>query len=444
MSNLSVYLYDDDGERAWELTGEEMQVQVNGQTMYSSVISDKTLYASPFLVMDEHEYTKHYYIEGERVCSKIGSGFGPATVLPTSTPLSFIVGDESDCAENLKHLVYNHLECTDYNGHKKIYVDLQQAYNTNNDFEDKQYFYHPDHLGSSSFITNALGKAEQHMQYLPFGELWINQRTSEFDSPYKFSAKELDSESGYNYFGARYYDSELSTFLSVDGFSDKYPTLTPYHYAANNPLFYLDPTGDTIVVNKYGTITRNDETDNLVYFQDGDRFEHIGEVGDNIVVDEIMENLLSVNSEQAKQLDIWGFKEAVQQDSDWDYKNDYNTETGEGSIFGYAWNYDIGKEDKTKFSFSGYSGMTAADIGNYHFGYVGRYTYGGKGMSKYILWKGAGFAETQKEFNEGSKFKGIFRAADLLNPMSITSGDRVKDFRYSTKGMNDANKIKRR
>jgi len=65
-------------------------------------------------------------------------------------------------------------------------------------------------------------------------------------------------------------------------------------------------------------------------------------------------------------------------------------------------------------------------------------------MPKYVLWKGAGFAETQKEFNEGSKFKGIFRAANLMNPMSITSGDRVKDFRYSTKGMNDANKMKRR
>jgi hypothetical protein len=81
------------------------------------------------------------------------------------------------------------------------------------------------YLGSSSFITNALGRAEQHylcrsmfcmimqgfiqskiiyktsigIQYLPFGELWINQRTSEFDSPYKFSAKELDSEIEYQY-----------------------------------------------------------------------------------------------------------------------------------------------------------------------------------------------------------------------------------------------------
>jgi len=42
---------------------------------------------------------------------------------------------------------------------------------------------------SSSFITDINGKAEQHLQYLPFGELWINQRNSGFDSPYKFSEK---------------------------------------------------------------------------------------------------------------------------------------------------------------------------------------------------------------------------------------------------------------
>ena len=75
MSNLSAYLYDDAGERTWKLTGEEMQVQVNGVTSYSNVNFDKTLYASPYLVMDEHEYTKHYYIEGERVCSKTCAEF---------------------------------------------------------------------------------------------------------------------------------------------------------------------------------------------------------------------------------------------------------------------------------------------------------------------------------------------------------------------------------
>jgi RHS repeat-associated protein len=193
--------------------------------------------------MDEHEYTKHYYIEGERVCSKIGGGFGPAPVLPTSTPLNFIVGDETDCSENLFALTKRFVLCTGYSGNWEISHTLQPAYNTEHDFEDKQYFYHPDHLGSSSFITNALGRAEQHLQYLPFGELWINQRNTEFDSPYKFSAKELDSESGYNYFGARYYDSEASIWLSVDPMADEYLSTSPYMYVMGRPTRLIDPNG---------------------------------------------------------------------------------------------------------------------------------------------------------------------------------------------------------
>jgi RHS repeat-associated protein len=77
----------------------------------------------------------------------------------------------------------------------------------------------------------------------PFGELWINQRNSEFNSPYKFSAKELDSESGYNYFGARYYDSELSNWLSVDPMADKRSWVSPYSYVQNSPVMRVDPSG---------------------------------------------------------------------------------------------------------------------------------------------------------------------------------------------------------
>ncbi len=72
-----------------------------------------------------------------------------------------------------------------------------------------------------------------------------------FDSRYKFTAKELDNETSYTYFGARYYDSELSGWLSVDPMSDKYPMLSPYAYCANNPIILIDPDGrDTIDIVK--------------------------------------------------------------------------------------------------------------------------------------------------------------------------------------------------
>ena len=107
--------------------------------------------------------------------------------------------------------------------------------------------YHSDHLGSASFVTDIGGFVVQHLQYLPYGELFVSQRNSEeFDSRYKFTAKELDNETSYTYFGARYYDSELSAWLSVDPMSDKYPSLSPYCYTANNPVVLVDPNGELI------------------------------------------------------------------------------------------------------------------------------------------------------------------------------------------------------
>jgi RHS repeat-associated protein len=61
---------------------------------------------------------------------------------------------------------------------------------------------------------------------------------------YKFSAKELDNETNYSYFGVRYYDSDLSNWISVDPMSDKYPNLSPYNYCAWNPMILVDPDGN--------------------------------------------------------------------------------------------------------------------------------------------------------------------------------------------------------
>ncbi len=63
-------------------------------------------------------------------------------------------------------------------------------------------------------------------------------------SHFPFTGKERDAETGYNYFGARYYDSDLSgLFLSVDPMSDKYPSVSPYVYCAWNPIKLIDPDG---------------------------------------------------------------------------------------------------------------------------------------------------------------------------------------------------------
>jgi RHS repeat-associated protein len=63
---------------------------------------------------------------------------------------------------------------------------------------------------------------------------------------YTFSAKEKDSETGLSYFGSRYYSSDLSIWLSVDPKSDKYASLSPYVYCADNPVKLVDPNGEEI------------------------------------------------------------------------------------------------------------------------------------------------------------------------------------------------------
>lgn len=62
-------------------------------------------------------------------------------------------------------------------------------------------------------------------------------------SGHTFSAKEKDDETGYSYFGARYYDSELSVWLSVDPMAFKYPYQSPYSYVGNRPINTIDLWG---------------------------------------------------------------------------------------------------------------------------------------------------------------------------------------------------------
>ncbi|MBP5557344.1 MAG: RHS repeat-associated core domain-containing protein [Bacteroidales bacterium] len=108
-----------------------------------------------------------------------------------------------------------------------------------------RYWYHPDHLGSASWVSDKAGKGIQHLYYLPWGEELDNQRATDYASRYTFSGKERDEETGYSYFGARYYNSALSIWLSVDPMSDKYPSTSPYTYCANNPVKLVDEDGES-------------------------------------------------------------------------------------------------------------------------------------------------------------------------------------------------------
>ncbi|MFI3298012.1 MAG: hypothetical protein R3Y59_10395 [bacterium] len=67
------------------------------------------------------------------------------------------------------------------------------------------YYVHSDHIGSAAWITNQNGTAVQHLQYMAWGELFADQRSTDYSTRYTFSGKERDAETGYSYFGFRYY-----------------------------------------------------------------------------------------------------------------------------------------------------------------------------------------------------------------------------------------------
>lgn len=70
-----------------------------------------------------------------------------------------------------------------------------------------------------------------------------NQRTTRYNERYKFTGKERDWESGYDFFGARFYSSLYGFWTRVDPLADKYANETPYIYCGGNPIMYFDPDG---------------------------------------------------------------------------------------------------------------------------------------------------------------------------------------------------------
>jgi RHS repeat-associated protein len=89
------------------------------------------------------------------------------------------------------------------------------------------------------------GYVIQEIHYAPFGEV-ISEYTPYWHGgkipDYLFNAKELDEENGMYYYEARYYNPPM--FISRDPLFEKKPFMSPYAYCANNPVKYIDPTGE--------------------------------------------------------------------------------------------------------------------------------------------------------------------------------------------------------
>ena len=126
------------------------------------------------------------------------------------------------------------------------------------------FFYHSDHLGSTSYITDAKANITQFDAYLPYGELLVDEHSSSEEMPYKFNGKELDEETGLYYYGARYMNPRTSLWYGVDALTKKYVSTGSYVYCIDNPIRLIDPDGRKVKAdvnsqtNIYNILTKED------------------------------------------------------------------------------------------------------------------------------------------------------------------------------------------
>ncbi|MBO4807371.1 MAG: type IV secretion protein Rhs, partial [Paludibacteraceae bacterium] len=213
---VSNYFYDANGERTVKLSKPDLAVFVNGA---STMENDSSVmkfvgYVSPYLVVTNGgRYTKHIYAGTQRIASKLGDieafGADPRRVEQAGADIRSIDFGSKYAAQNdslsgrYDQLgVENKPKVNDdyVNGKSFCCGDEkldEMAQNPSHEtekaeFEGNLYFYHPDHLGSTSLVTNSYGEITQNISYIPYGEIFVEETSGGWQSPYYFNAKELD------------------------------------------------------------------------------------------------------------------------------------------------------------------------------------------------------------------------------------------------------------
>lgn len=253
----------------------QSSVQVNDQTIDDVQYLDPfTLYINPYYVVTElqggDKISKHYYMNTQRVATDISINYqGP---LPVAGPVAPGGVDPTKPSADKGSASYNaaftDLQATlEALGHPKLDVEALGAQPTLEGYYPElvretafhttaaknapesttrvMFWYHHDYLGNVDLVTERDGKTYEFFTYNPWGEEihQYNANTFSFSSPYRFNSKEKDQETGLHYYGARYYQSKLSMWLSVDPKAHWYPNKTPFNFSGNNPLNIVDPNG---------------------------------------------------------------------------------------------------------------------------------------------------------------------------------------------------------
>ncbi|MBK6698368.1 MAG: RHS repeat-associated core domain-containing protein [Saprospiraceae bacterium] len=235
------YIYDANGERTLKGLGQYGIMDLNGLSQTVSTIGNYSQYVSGYMVMGPHNMvTNHYYSGTERIACKLVGSVDSSVDNSLELSGSEKAGLPDRQAEDLD------LVRTEFGFDTLIIDDVdpdEDDCEGNNDCPNVLYFFHPDHIGSSTYLTDEDGNPYQFILYLPFGESMAEQKAGGYSTKYRFTGKEVDDETGLYYFGARYYDPRISLWYGVDPQAEDAPDWNPYRYGFNNPIRMIDPDG---------------------------------------------------------------------------------------------------------------------------------------------------------------------------------------------------------
>jgi RHS repeat-associated protein len=114
--------------------------------------------------------------------------------------------------------------------------------------------YYKDHLGNiRAVMDGASGTITQAQGFDAWGDICRTYSTTD-TTVNKFTGKERDQETGYDYFGARYYDSRIYRWLQIEPLYDKYLQFSPYQYGLLNPMKLVDADGNDVIVTIEGNV----------------------------------------------------------------------------------------------------------------------------------------------------------------------------------------------
>ena len=299
----SRYTYNAAGERIMKSYGTMEGVYINGapQGITFHETDNFTLYPASIISINKNRFTKHYFIGDKRIASRIGTGLFNNVYGRNG---SYVTAGQQDYAERMNQIqtqkeayykkvgvapgvptekgAYGDPENTGV-GYNAVLTELGNhdvpqgwiqtprpnttpgtnpgapvswndptnpddpqagyGYIPNDTTKEETFFYHSDHLGSTSYITDDHANITQYDAYLPYGELLVDEHSSSEDLPYKFNGKQFDEETGLYYYGARYMNPMASIWYGVDPLAEKYPTVGGYVYTLCNPVRFIDLKG---------------------------------------------------------------------------------------------------------------------------------------------------------------------------------------------------------